>query len=226
MGNLKAKAKQGEDRELAPAGKYFGVIVSVIDIGTQAFKHKADRQVVVTWELHKRKGPALDSKGRNLTVSDFYTLKFGEYQGKKAKLRQLVESMFNRTFTPEEVEDGYDVEDLVGEACGLQIVHEAKAGDANKKYAKIASVFSLDEDDEKPTSELDEVYYEVDPSRNIPDEVLKWLHPMIERSKEWVAAHGQPKGKDGQPKAAASTGGSPARPAASSDDEDDDDIPF
>ena len=222
MGNLKAKAKTYEEREIVPAGKYKAVVVGVCDIGTQQFKNGSERQIVVIWELHKRSKPALDSKGRIHTVSEFYSLKFGEYQGKKAKLRQMVEAMRGKAFTAVEAEDGIDVEELVEEACGMQIQHVPSKKDKDKPWAEIGAIFVLDEEDEKPEIVSDTFYYEVDTSRSIPSEVPAWLHKTIEKSDEWIKAHGQP--KDGKAKAAnplngkASTGGG--------DSDDDDDIPF
>ena len=224
MGNLKAKAKTYEEREIVPAGKYKAVVVGVCDIGTQQFKNGSERQIVVIWELHKRSKPALDSKGRIHTVSEFYSLKFGEYQGKKAKLRQMVEAMRGRAFTAVEAEDGIDVEELVEEACGMQIQHVPSKKDKDKPWAEIGSIFVLDEEDEKPEIVSDTFYFEISspPQAAIPSEVPTWLHKIIEKSDEWVKVHGEPKdkkAKDANPlNGKASTGGG--------DSDDDDDIPF
>jgi hypothetical protein len=187
------KSKRPEDeREPIPPGNYFGVIISLYDIGTQDGQYGKKRQIVTITELHKKRGPAVDSKGRIHTIPTFYSLTFGAMNGKKSKLRSDVETITGRVFTDEEAErDGYDVQDLIGKAYRLTLVENVKAD--GKKFAKVSSVMALDEDDPRPESQADEVYYEIDPREPIPSAVPKWIAKYIERSEEWVGVHGKPR---------------------------------
>jgi hypothetical protein len=209
MGLMAKSGGNGEPRELVPAGGYFAVVCGVYDIGTQAGgMYGPKRQFVVTWELHKKSGPATDSQGRALTISNFYTLAFSE----KANLRHDVESMLGITFSEATVRDGFDIETLLSVPCRLRVVHGKKADGSPRD--EIGSLMPLDEDDPKVQPALDHHYFEIRPGeREIPDWVPKWVANKIAESQEFGAAPRRP--------------AAPARPAmAAAGAPVDDDCPF
>ena len=175
---LKAKdSGPGEPHELVPAGNYLGRIFGVYDIGTQAGGiYDPKHQIIISWELHKRKGPARNGAGQTLTISKFYTLSFHE----KSTLRKDVEALLGQSF-----DDGseFDVESLLGVSCRLQVVHGKKQnGDPRDA---IGALMPLDEDDSTPTPDLDDVYFEIRPDHAIPDGVPKWVQKKISESLEY-----------------------------------------
>jgi hypothetical protein len=218
---LKAKDGGGEPRELVPAGSYFGVVCGVYDIGTQAGgQYGPKRQMVVTWELHKRKGPARNAAGNILTISNFYSLSFGS----KSNLRKDVEAMNGSAFA-----DGseYDVEEMLGKACRLQVVHEKKA-DGSPRDA-IGSFMPLDDDDTPPRGELDERYFEVTDHvvrhNDVPDWVPSWIAKRVRESAEMGGSKGTPAASaSAAPANGRRTAPVPVGPAVA--DGDDSDIPF
>jgi hypothetical protein len=185
------KSKTAEN-EPVPPGNYLGVIVGLYDVGTQEGPYGSRRQIITITELHRKRGPATDSKGRPLTIPSFYSLTFGSMNGKKSKLRTDVETITGHVFSDEEAErDGFDVQGLVGLAYRLTVVpHTNREG---KPTGKIGAIMMLDDDDIKPQSQADEVFYELDPREPIPTIVPKWIARFIERSKEWVEIHGKPR---------------------------------
>lgn len=216
----------GEARELIPAKSYLAVVCGVYDLGTQSGgAYGAKHQILIAWELHNRKGPVRDKEARVLTISNFYTLSFGD----KANLRRDVESMLNRRFTETEAKEGYDVEDLLGIACRLQVEHGFKADNTPKDL--VGSIMALDEDDEQPKPELNHVYFEIiGPSCDIPKEVPEWIQKIIKKSPEWL-------GKDATSERNPAPARAPLLPqrrpapagvsgSSADDDDDDDDIPF
>lgn len=190
---LKAKdTGGGEPRELVPAGNYFGRVCGVYDIGNQSggqfgTKHK----IIVTWELHRKKGPARDSAGNVMTISNFYSLSFHEKSG----LRQDVESMLGQSFNPG---SEFDVESLLGVSCRLTVAHKKR--DNGEPIAVIKALAIMDDDDPTPEAASDDVYFEIGTDRSIPDAVPAWVRKWIEASDEW---------KD-RPKATAGWSGRPA----------------
>lgn len=229
MGNLKAKSgAKREPRELIPARKYKAVIIGVCDLGTQESKFGEKQKVMIVWELHTKRGPSLDSKGGVFTIAQDFNLSFSEYNGTKAKLRAVVEDILGKTFTDEEAEEGFDIEKLVGMGCDLTVVHNKDKAKPDKIWANIGGVLALDEDEEPPTPISDTFYYEVDPSREIPSDVPKWLQWKIVRSTEWVKVHGEPEdsrnGKSAKPDNPLSGQNGTANTDA--DDDEDDYIPF
>lgn len=190
---LSAPFSSGEARELVPASGYLGVIVGVYDIGTQdGGQFGAKRQIVVTWELHNKKGVVRDKAGNPLTISKFYTLSFNE----KATLRKDVEAMTGRAFSDAEASRGFDVEKLLGTACRLRVVHYSKT--SGQTGDKIGTLMPLDEDDPKPEAVSDETYFEIDSAsaekREVPDFVPKWIANKVRQSKEYGGSNGQPQG--------------------------------
>lgn len=204
MGNLKAK-DSGEVRELIPAGSYRAIICGVYDLGTQpGGQYGPKHQILIQFELHKRKGPARNAKGDIFTTSNFYTLSFNE----KANLRAHVEAIEGRSFTEDEISDGYDVEQLLGKSCRLQIVHGAnQKGDTR---AKIQAISALDpEEDDVPEPQLDGYYYEIGgetPLKDIPE----WIQKIVANSRELGG------------KAGSNPNGAPKRATVPPDDEEDD----
>jgi hypothetical protein len=189
------KSKESEDeREPIPPGIYVGGIIGVYDVGTQDGQFGKKHQVVVQTELHKKRGPAVDSKGRPFVVSQFYNLSFGTMNGKRSKLRADVEVIVNHTFTDEEAERGYDIQNLLGESYRLNLVESIKPD--GKKFAKVTSVMPLEEDEARPEIQSDEVYFERD-AETIKagklDGIPAWIAKFVQRSEEWVAVHGTPK---------------------------------
>jgi hypothetical protein len=216
VGKLMAK-DQAEARDPIPAKTYFGIVAHVIDLGTQdSTLYGPDHKINIGYELHTKKGPALDPKGNQYVASKEYALKFSKIPNKTpAGLRVAVENILGREFSEEEARAGYDLEQLLGLPCKVQIKHTTKDG---KTYDEIAALLPLDEDDDRPTAALDHVYYELDPEGPIPDDVPKWIAKKIQKSHEWLAANGGA-GAASKPKAKVGAGGGGADP-------DDDDIPF
>lgn len=213
MGSLRAKA-EGEPRKPIPAGNYFGIICGVYDIGTQTGgQYGPKHQIIVSWELHKKKGAVRNEAGVVQSISNFYGLSFSEL----SSLRKDVESMLGRKFTLPEAKSGYDVEELLGKPCRLQIIHDTKADGTIRDM--IGTIMPLDEDDEVPNAELERVYFEITPDHVIPETVPEWVAKMIRRSQEFGGGE-----TSRSPVGAGATGGRNGAGKAAT--EFDDDCPF
>jgi hypothetical protein len=107
--------------EQAPTGMQQAVCVFVNDIGNQvqtfAGEERILHKVVITWELAEKQ-----TNGEPFLVSKFYTLSLNE----KSNLRKDLESWRGRSFTDEELENGFDVERLIGANCFLNITTNDK----------------------------------------------------------------------------------------------------
>jgi hypothetical protein len=222
-------AKAGEARKLVPAGRYFGIVVGVYDLGTQPSKqYDPTHKVLIQFELHRKAGPVRGDDNRPLTISGFYPLNFGKRKdGTKSKLRQVVEGILGRSFNDDEAKSGYDITQLVDMGCRLSITHETRDGST---YDTIDTVMPLDEDDPKLSPELSAIVYELDTRSPIPDDVPDWIGNMVKRSIEWVKVYGSSDAKGGddggnrtrQRTTPAAVPPAPPAPSAAGDD----DIPF
>jgi hypothetical protein len=213
VGKIVAQSR-GEARAPVPAGSYFGVVVGVFDIGTQeGGKFGPKHQVVIQFELHKRKGICRSEDGKILTISKFYNLAFSD----KADLRKDVERILGRKFTPEEAKTGYDVSDLIDKGCRIVVTHEKK--DDGSIRDQIESVAPLDtEDDPKIEAQSDGIVYELEPSKAFVESIPQWIQKLAQKSQEWQAKGGSPSSNGS---AKASNGSRKREPG-----DDDDDQPF
>ena len=227
-------AKSGGNRELVPAGNYFGVVVGCYDLGTQPGGQYGPRhQVLLQYELHKKKGVCRNAEGDPILMSVWYGLTFGE----KATLRKHAQAILGRTFTQDEAKNGYDVADLLDRACRVVVTHYESGGEQRDG---IDAVMPLDEDDPTPTPVNNATTYDLDPSKPIPKIIPDWIQKQILRSQEFrglgsgapePAGNGRASAKRGEaaPKPAAAVNGNsrrgarPSTATAVADDDDDDD---
>lgn len=129
-------AKGGESKEFTPAppGVHQGVCVDVIDKGilevTYAGKTKQQHKISIAWQIDERR-----DDGKRFLVYKRYTLSLNE----KATLRKDLEGWRGRAFTRDE-EMGFDVENVLGVNCLLNIQHNQVA---DKTYANVVSIMPL-----------------------------------------------------------------------------------
>lgn len=115
-------AKEEKTYEPIPTGMQHAVCAKVCDIGTHEGEYEGRKnqrhQIVVIWELAETKTEG-QFAGEPFQISKFYTLSLG----KKANLRLDLESWRGKKFTDEELK-GFDVENLVGANCFLNIMED------------------------------------------------------------------------------------------------------
>lgn len=123
--------------ELPPAGNHMAICYRVIDLGTQDSSYmgqpKRQHKVLVSWELPDEKM----ADGRPFTISQRYTWSMSE----KAALRKDLESWRGAAFRENDFgAGGFDIQNIIGKACLLNIVHTTKG---EKTYANIKSISKL-----------------------------------------------------------------------------------
>lgn len=161
---MKAPVTGGADgapRELPPEGNYLAVCNGVYMLGTQPGYQGGEPhlQLLLSFELHKRKGPVRDTQDRVFTADAIMNSTFNI----KSTLVQYAGALRGKAYEEDELEaikatGGFDVETLLGLPCRLEIIHEKKG---DKVRDKIKSCSRLDPDDDKaPVGETDEVYWD------------------------------------------------------------------
>jgi hypothetical protein len=217
------RVKKGEPRELPPARSYIAVLIGITDIGTQTGgNYGPNHQIVFTYELHGRRGPVKNAKGDVFTTSQFMPVALGSQ--KPSKLAKTIAALTGKPVS----NDVYDIdESLLDSACRLTLSHVEKGGNTRENVEAVAP---LDEDDDDPEIQSDSWFYEIDPAADIPADVPKWLHGMIEKSEEFTGGKKQPAAarhddSNGSPKKPRRNKPAAAAAAAPPDDEEDDDQP-
>lgn len=159
----------GGSYEKPAPGRYLGVLVGFADLGTQETKFGEKRQVMLRWELHKRKGPSVDSQGHPHTITARYTASLDA----KSSLRPVVESHVGRLTNGKNVVS----QDWLGHAVQL-VLEESIDG----KYVNVTSVSRLDpEEDLAPKQILGVEHWEITDKPPPP----VWCAWIVQKSKEF-----------------------------------------
>lgn len=181
-------ATPGTSIEPIEAGNHHGICVAVIDLGTQYNEtfNKAQPKVMFTWELPDF--PILDeggepdpTKGFRL-ISKEYTVSLHE----KANLYGDLVSWRGRDFTPEELE-GFNVKNVLGANCLVNVVHVTKG---NKSYSNVAAIAKLPKSITNKVGTYKLIYDMDEGITPIPEGVPDWIKKKIEASQEYIAELG------------------------------------
>lgn len=207
-------SNNGGNFEQPPAGIFPAVCVQVIDLGTQTNEYQGEttksRQVRIAWELQGADmlgggATGFMSNGEPFMVTEIYTLSLNE----RANLRSILEGWRGRPFTEEELE-GFDIANLLGKPCLVDIEHKAKQSGGTKAKVKSAKKWPAGQEAKIPVNEL--TYFELtDFNPDTYNGLSQWLRDKIALSPEFAAANGAP---------------APVAKAAVEDAPFDDEIPF
>ena len=134
----------GGSYEKPKPGKYLGVLIGFCYVGTQpGGKFDPKPKVMLRWELHKRKGPSLDSQNYIHTATQTYG---ATVRGDKSALRKVLEA--HGIAIPEG--GTVDSKDWLGKTAWLDLEESD-----DKKYINVMGVSRLDPDEDvapKPIS--------------------------------------------------------------------------
>jgi hypothetical protein len=182
---LMASDRGGKGFDPVAEGVHNAVCYSVVDLGHHLDEKfgKRNHNVLITWEITgERIEIEKDGVKLNLprAISKKYTLSLNE----KANLRKDLQTWRGRVFTEQELQ-GFDIKNLVGKSCMIQVIHN-KSGD--KTYANIAAIMPLMKGVAPLTPENPLVFYSMQDHRDqIPEKVPEWVRDIIKTSDEWVA---------------------------------------
>lgn len=158
------KVKEPENKEftLPSAGLHFAICFNEIDLGLQKVAtqegEKIMGKVIVGWEIDETITEG-EYKGKRFCLWKKYTKSLHA----KSNLKKDLESWRGRAFTEEE-KKGFDLDNIVGKGCMLNVVHSEYNG---KTYANIASISPMMKN---------AVVMVPENSRNTP----KWIQKMID----------------------------------------------
>jgi hypothetical protein len=132
------KAPHAKTAELVPAGNHMARLYKITYIGTVPTEYqgvKSDKpQVDLTFELcDERKVLKEGEEPKPLVIS---TMPLTFSMGERARLRPIIEGIVGTALDDDEAYN-MDIDDLLGEACLLHIVH------TDKGYAQIKSTSPL-----------------------------------------------------------------------------------
>lgn len=166
------------DFETCPAGAFPAVCYSVVDLGTQEGKFGAKHEVRIYWEVHGDAGKMSD--GRPFSVNTRYNLSMYE----KSNLRKDLEAWRGKPF--ENLEE-FEMANLIGAACYLNVVHTVKGDDT---YADVKSIMPLPGGMPKPPMENDALFLSLEAGEydvNAYNRLSERMQETVAKSPEWQA---------------------------------------
>lgn len=186
MIDFKGTEKQ---KELVPQGAHVATLYSIVELGTMRGEYAGQetfkRKIRLTWELPEEMRE-FDGEQKPMVVGKTFTASLFEM----AKLRPIVVGMLGSL--SEEEEADFDIKNLLGRSCMLQISHEEFNG---RKYANVASCTQLPKSVQAPKQVNTAVYF--DYATFDEDEYAKlpqWMREKMQDSQEMKARHGQDAG--------------------------------
>ena len=99
----------------------------------------------------------------------------------KASLRKDLESWRGQPFTKEELK-GFDLKNILGASCQLQVVHNVSDG---KTYANIAAVMGLPKGVKGGEPENDLHFFSFEDEQEPPEGTPEWIVELIHQAAEW-----------------------------------------
>lgn len=173
-------------RELIPQANYVARCYKMVEIGTVTETINNDtkelKKVLIGWEFPNDKKVFDAAKGEQpITVTEEYTLSTGE----KSNLRKMLESWRGKGFSTEEAK-AFDVTNVLGKACMINIIHTPKKTDPSKFYDKISSVTGIPKGMTVPpqinqTFVLSYDQWDWDKFNSLPD----WIKNKMKNSNEY-----------------------------------------
>jgi len=177
-----AKAEMESKFEPISEGVHTAVCVGVIDLGLQYSEkyEKSSDKIMLQWELPNETYVTSDGEEKPRILSKEYTLSLGE----KSNLRKDLQAWRGKAFTEEELK-GFDLKNILGKACQIQIIHTERNGNT---YANIASIMGLPKGMAVPKPVNGLIYIDLteDNALNLIDVLPSWIQDKIKSSETYT----------------------------------------
>ena len=170
-----------------PQGLHHAVCYGLYDLGTQ-FQEKFGtyiRKVLIAWEIPGER-ILIERDGVKTDLPRAISRQYTQSLHEKANLRKDLESWRGKAFTAEELE-GFNLKDILGSNCMIQVIHKSKDG---KTYANVANIVSLGKGMVKTQPENPLRYFSFEDGDIIPEGTPDWISDIIKASGEWQTLQG------------------------------------
>jgi hypothetical protein len=212
------------DFKPTPSGMHLARCYRIIDIGTQKGEYKGqvnfNHKVMIGWELFGEDNdgnPLKMDDGKPMGMWKTYTLSWSE----KATLRQHLQSWRGKPFTPEELRK-FDLKNVLGAFCMLNVVHELSTDGSGKIFSKISTVSPVPKvvkDAGLPAPVNKNTIFSIaEPDMELFNSLSDNTKQKIQGSPEWIKLHTQQTPERHHPPM--------TKGVAGQGTDEDDDIPF
>ncbi len=150
---------------------------------------KDKRKVRLTWEFPTELEVFDEEKGEQpFVLGNTFTLSLFE----QAPLRELIESWLGEPLTPQQLAEGYELENLLGKECQISVIHVPSKTDATKVYANIKGIMPCSKGMKVDPAINETVWIGMDDWETASYDALPaFVKKEIMESIEWKKAHGE-----------------------------------
>lgn len=169
--SLKVKNKKGPSLPPVDGGTYPAVCVCIVDLGEQRNEkyNKYEDKVLFIWEL-----PSVMIEVEGEQKPRWLSRDFSATLGEKSNLNKFLVPWRGKNFTEDELDgEGFDLKQMLGEACLLQVIVEDKDG---KQYNRITGCVGFPAGMPAPVTGSEMLWFDMD----------EWDDGAIEKFPEWV----------------------------------------
>jgi hypothetical protein len=204
---LIAKEMPRSQLPILEGGAYLARCVGAMDMGDQydAFHKKTKRDIMLTFELTDEYVER-ESVQENRWISRSFTLSLSE----KSSLRKALSDWFGRDLTEDE-RRGFDVTELIGRGCLLQITKKERADGGFRNQISTIGALPKGMQAGKPTGPTFVFDMDNETTWHVLDDLpahMQWLATQARESTTWQALHegAEEMGMDEEPEVDMETG--------------------
>lgn len=179
--SLIAKKKKSSIPPLE-AGSYFATTIGIIDIGEQFVKYEKEKQgkyvdkILAVFEIA---GECVEADGE--LKPRWLSKEFTNYINKRSALYGSIPAWLGRELTEQELEDGFDVSQLLGKACTVEVRLSADG-----EYNNIKSIGGIPKGVPVPEAQSETMLFDIDePDTEVLEKLPEWIQNKIKKSTQW-----------------------------------------
>lgn len=178
---MKIPVKHSMEYEPAPAGNHLALCNAVVDLGVQSqgVPPKFKRMVLLRFEL-PTETISYEKDGKQVTAPMTVHRKFTATMHEKGSLRQFIESWFGKPFPSDAAASEFDLKQLLGRKCLLNLTHKQVNG---MTYCNVTSAAPIPKGMPADyTLHNTSMYYDLDhPDAGAFELLPEWMRKVIER---------------------------------------------
>jgi len=223
--SLIAKAKPSNNIAPLEPGIYTGICVGLADLGEQKnpIYNNYHERVLLFFEIVGEFVDVGDGEAKPRWLSKEFTKSLHS----RSNLAKTLKSWRNMEFTQEETDGGFDLKQMVGQACQLQVMLKESSNDG-REFNVIENIMGLAKGTtvREPISDL--LIFDMDDMPKAEETFPKlpqWVRDRIQKSTEWPKLHRNSEDLDISMEEVATTTNIEATPAQTPQ-KTEDEVPF
>ena len=174
------------EKTLLDQGLHNAVCVCVVVLGTifNELYGKAKLEIHLGFEVLGQTS-TIRRDGHEVEVPKIIGKRYTASLHAKSGFRRDIESWRGRSFTDEELREGFSPRKVLGQPCQIQVIHQQNG--SGKTFAKIASILPYPKGETAPSPQSDLILFDIEEHSEIPAQLPRFLADRIRLSEEWQA---------------------------------------